>query len=85
MANIKISKEQLHNARELFRLTDGLRKYLSDSAIDSEDPDTGEEIKLYFDDENTIRLDVYRRNHYILERVYKRTGEMSDFAVADKW
>ena len=85
MANIKLLKKQMANSRELFKVTDRLRKYLSGSELNSEDPDTGEEIKIYFDDPNTIRLNVYRRNHYVLERIYKRTGEMSDFTVTAKW
>ena len=85
MANIKITKEQLHNARELFKLTDRLRKYLSDSILCSEDPDTGEEIKLYFDGPDDIRMEVYRRNRWIMECNYHRTGEISEFRPLRQW
>lgn len=85
MANIKVTKEQLKNARELFRLTDRLRKYLSDSVLCSEDPDTGEEIKLYFENQDIIRMEVYRRNRWVMECTYSRTGKISEFKPTKQW
>ena len=85
MANIKILKEQLNDSKEIFKLTDRLRKYISDPVLNSEDPDTGEEIKLYLEDENTIRMEVYRRNRWVMECTYNRDGSISEFKPVKRW
>lgn len=85
MANIKILKEQLNDSREIFKLTDRLRKYISDPVLNSEDPDTGEEIKLYIEDENTIRMEVYRRNRWVMECTYNRDQPVSEFRPVRQW
>lgn len=85
MANIKILKEQLNDSREIFKLTDRLRKYISDPVLNSEDPDTGEEIKLYLEDENTIRMEVYRRNRWVMECTYNRGQPVSKFRPVRQW
>lgn len=85
MANVKILKEQLTDAKELFAFTDKLRKYLSDSVLCSEDPDTGEELKLYFEDDDTLKLEVYRRNRWVVECIYSRNGDISEFKPVRQW
>lgn len=85
MANIRLEREQLTDAYKLFSLTDKLRKYLSDSVLCSEDPDTGEELKLYFEDTNTLRLEVYRNNRWVVECTYTRDGTISEFRPVRRW
>ena len=82
---VKITKDQFQNSKELFKLTDRLRRYISDKTIESEDPDTGEKIELHFDDNDTTRVDVYRRNRWIMECKYYRNGTISDFQPVSKW
>lgn len=85
MMNIKLTKAQLSNARELFAMTDRVRKYISDSVVASEDPDTGEAIQLYFEGNDNIRMEVYRRNRWIMECTYSRTGDISEFKPTKRW
>ena len=82
---VKITKDQFKNSNELFKLTDRLRKYISDKTIESEDPDTGEKIELHFDDNDTTRVNVYRRNKWIMECIYYRNGTMSEFKPISRW
>ena len=85
MTNIKLLKEQLSSSSELFKLTDRLRKYISDPVLGAEDPDTGDDIKLFLEDDNTIRMEVYRRNRWIMECTYDRNGSISEFKPVRHW
>jgi hypothetical protein len=85
MISIKVSKEQLQNPRQLFTITDSLQKYLKGDPICSEDPDTGEQVQIFVDDSDTLRLDIYRRNGWIMECTCERRGFVSEYAPKEKW
>lgn len=86
MLTISITKEHMNTAWYLFELTDKMRMYVSDPVIGSHDPTTGEDIRLIFGSDNDeIKMQILRRNGYIVEATYKRTGEITEFQPVGKW
>ena len=85
MITVSITSEQFKNAEEIFKITDKLKQYVSDKVIGSSDPLTGEEIRLIYEDNpDIITMQIYRRNRWIMECTYSRTGVISSFRPVSK-